>query len=208
MRSTFCVHKAHNRPVAASHFHEAALDHVGGAPFTPQMWGKAKNDSSSGKSRSTRRTTVPQSRRQRTRERRNAASARRGWEPGRWLGRRLCPLTGALSPKYSASCAPGRSSIRLQDVRELSLTECTSFPLDTASCRLSPRSPSCRHSATERARSLEVAKQARHLDEQPITRPIESACRDLMAPGALNPYLPLLRNVLQLCCLASLGNQI
>src|SRR5438445_7124986 len=32
---TFYVHKAHHRSGSPSHFHEAALDHVGGAQFAP-----------------------------------------------------------------------------------------------------------------------------------------------------------------------------
>src|SRR6266851_9632589 len=39
---TFYVHKAHHGPGPASHFHEAALDHVGGAQFPPQVPGKGE----------------------------------------------------------------------------------------------------------------------------------------------------------------------
>src|SRR5438445_10413519 len=72
---TFYVHKAHHRSGSPSHFHEAALDHVGGAQFAPQVRGKAKNDSNSGKSCSSRRTTAPYCRRQRAPKLRKAVSA-------------------------------------------------------------------------------------------------------------------------------------
>src|SRR5437899_6742661 len=36
------IHEAHHRSSAPSDFHEAALDHVGGAQFAPQMLGKGK----------------------------------------------------------------------------------------------------------------------------------------------------------------------
>ena len=38
----FHVHKAHHGPSSVAHFHEAALDHVGGAQFMPQMSGKGE----------------------------------------------------------------------------------------------------------------------------------------------------------------------
>src|SRR5215469_3147755 len=55
---TFHVHKAHHGPSAAAHFHEAALDHVGGTQLRHRCRGKAKNDSSSAKSRPKRFTTA------------------------------------------------------------------------------------------------------------------------------------------------------
>src|SRR5207302_11382013 len=62
-------------PGSSSYFHETAFHHIGGRTFFQRCRGKAKNDSSSGRSRSRRRSMGPYSRDQRARKRRKAACA-------------------------------------------------------------------------------------------------------------------------------------
>src|SRR5438445_897278 len=112
---TFYVHKAHHRSGSPSHFHEATLDHVGGAQFAPQVPGERRRTTA------TPVSPVPAVAPPR---RTAAASGRRSCEkrfrlcpalpPDKWPAlRSLLPhgLTSALSPGCCASYAPSNADV-------------------------------------------------------------------------------------------------